>query len=306
MPFHRRRLQLLLVATLLASAAARPSYARGEPSDPWEPVNRKFYALNQVLDRFILSPVSNAYGHLPKPLRHGLRNFSRNLGEPGIAVNDLLQGHPKTAAKTVGRFTINSTVGLAGVIDVAKKGGLPRHDNDFGTTIGRWGAEPGPYMFLPLLGPSDMRDTVGGVINIFLNPAFFVNYNGRTAVSVVTTVDNGIDKRYEARQALETVRETSTDPYATLRSFYQQSREAAIHGENNPTNLPDFDTVPEGPELPDIQSEPEPGAAAPPTAGAAPETAQPAPAAAAPPESEPTAPAAPPPTAPQPTPEPVR
>lgn len=290
----RRPVQLVLVSAFALAASAGPSRAQVEPWDPWEPVNRKFYAFHQVIDRFVLSPVAKAYGHLPKPLRKGLRNFARNLGEPGIAVNDLLQGRPKTAAGTVGRFTINSTVGVGGVLDVAKRTGLPHHDNDFGTTLGRWGADPGPYMFLPLLGPSDVRDTVGGVVNIVLNPYTWLNYSGRTEVAVITTLENGIDKRYEARQALETVRETSTDPYATLRSFYQQSREAAIHGAAA-VSLPDFETpeiesepgtraAPQNlPELPDIQSEPEPSV---PSTQPPPQTPSAAP-------SEPSAPAAP-------------
>jgi phospholipid-binding lipoprotein MlaA len=152
---------------------------------------------------------------------------------------------------------------------------MPHHDNDFGTTLGRWGAQPGPYMFLPLVGPSDLRDSVGGVVNIFLNPFTWVKYDHRTVVTVITTVENGIDKRYEARQALDTVRDTSTDPYATLRSFYQQSREAAIHGPAA-VSLPDFEpdmpsepgsqTAPQSgpqnlPDLPPIESEPEPSVA---------------------------------------------
>jgi len=303
---QRPRFQLLLISACAVAASAGPCRAQVEPWDPWEPANRKFYALHQVIDRFVLSPVANAYGHLPKPLRRGLRNFARNLGEPAVAVNDLLQGRPKTAAGVVGRFTINSTVGVGGILDVAKRTGLPHHDNDFGTTLGRWGAQPGPYMFLPLLGPSDLRDTVGGAVNIFLSPFTWVQYDGRTTVAAVTTLENGIDKRYEARQALETVRETSTDPYATLRSFFQQSREAAIHGSNAVT-LPDFETpdmqsepgpqaAPQNvPELPDIQSEPEPSAPATQAQPEAPPAAQPEPSApaagTAPPEPPKPAPA---------------
>src|SRR3974390_2845344 len=174
----------VLVTAFALAAVAGPSRAQVEPFDPWEPANRGFYAIHQVIDRFILAPVSRAYGHLPRPVRKAVRNFGRNLSEPGIAVNDVLQGHPGKSAGTLGRFVVNSTIGVGGLVDVAKRGGLQHHNNDFGTTLGRWGAQPGPYMFLPILGPSDLRDSVGGVINIFLSPTFWVHYPSRTEIGV--------------------------------------------------------------------------------------------------------------------------
>jgi len=304
-----RRLEFLLMSALALALSAGPGRAQTDPADPWEPANRKFYAVHQVIDHWVLAPAAHAYAHLPKPLRKSMHNFSTNLSEPGVMVNDLLQGHVGTAASTLGRFAINTTVGVGGVFDVAKRGRIPHHDNGFGTTLGRWGAKPGPYMFVPVLGPTDVRDALGGIVNIFLSPYYYLDYSGRTQVSVITTVSGGMEKRLDAQQALDTIRETSTDPYATLRSYFQQNREADIHGANNPNNLPDFETPdiqsqPQGaqttapdnnlPPLPDIESEPEPSATPQSEPEAQPE-ASPAAPAVPPAAGEPATPAAPPP-----------
>lgn len=301
----RPGLQLLFVSAFVLALSAGPSHAQsGDRGDPWEPFNRKVYGFNRGLDRWVVAPVAHGYARvLPKPLRAGLRNFSRNLGEPLIVVNDLLQGHPGTAAATLGRFTINTTLGLAGVFDVAGRTGIPHHDNGFGTTLGRWGLSPGPYLFLPIAGPSSVRDALGSVVNIFLSPQYYVTDVIPRPVGLGTLVVNGLEARLDAQQTLDTIDQTSTDPYATLRSYFQQNREAMIHGVNSPTSLPDFDnpdapaTPPEAqppgqptpePQLqpqsePQPQPEPKPAApdsAPPPEAG--PEPASPEPPAATP------------------------
>lgn len=292
----RRRLQLLFVSAFVLAFAAGPTYAQGgDPGDPWEPANRKFYAFNRVLDRVFIRPAANAYARLPKPLRKGLHNFSQNLGEPLVFVNDLLQGHVGTAASTLGRFAINTTVGVGGVVDVAKRGRIPHHDNGFGTTLGRWGLKPGPYIFLPVAGPTDVRDALGGIVNIFLSPQYYLNNVIPRPIGLGTLVVNGLETRLEAQQALDTIDQTSTDPYATLRSYFQQNREAMIHGANNPTALPDFDNPddsspaqpepqPAAPTAPPPAAEPAPGAEAVPLAPIAP---APAPASPTPPSATP-------------------
>jgi phospholipid-binding lipoprotein MlaA len=258
----RPRLRLLFASAFVLALAAGPSHAQGaDRGDPWEPFNRKVYSFNRGLDRWVIAPVAHGYARvLPRPLRAGLRNFSRNLGEPLIVVNDLLQGHPGTAAATLGRFTINTTLGLAGVFDVAGRTGIPHHDNGFGTTLGRWGLSPGPYLFLPIAGPSSVRDALGSVVNIFLSPQYYVNDIIPRPVGLGTFVVNGLEARLDAQQTLDTIDQTSTDPYATLRSYFQQNREAQIHGETSPAALPDFD-APDAPEpqpQPESQSQPEP------------------------------------------------
>lgn len=266
---ERRRLQLLFVSAFVLAFAAGPSHAQGKDrGDPWEPANRKVYGFNRVLDRLIIGPVAHGYARiLPKPLRTGLHNFARNLGEPLVVVNDLLQGKVATGAATVARFTINTTLGVGGVFDVAGRTGIPHHDNGFGTTLGRWGLPPGPYLFLPVAGPSDVRDALGGIVNIFLSPQYYVTDVIPRPVGVATLVVNGIESRLDAQQALDAIDQTSTDPYATLRSYFQQNREAIIHGDSSPTSLPDFDS-------PDDSSPAQPESAAPP---APPTSAEPAP-----------------------------
>jgi phospholipid-binding lipoprotein MlaA len=307
MQSHRPRYRLLLASAWALALAAGPAFAQNdEVADPFEPVNRKMYAINQAVDHCCLGPAARAYGrYVPKPIRKGIHNFNQNLGEPLVFVNDVLQGHPHAAARTFGRFVINTTWGLVGVIDVAKKGDIPPHDNGFGTTLGKWGAQPGPYLFLPVLGPSTVRDGFGSIVNIFLSPQYYADYPGDNVIGPLTLVADGLNTRWRAQRELDTVQQTSTDPYATLRSYYLQSREARIHGAAT-TELPDFDTpdatgapaapgapkTTTAPALPDIESEPEPPAA--PDAAAPPAPPARADAAPAPVPEAPAAPPAPP------------
>jgi phospholipid-binding lipoprotein MlaA len=218
-------------------------------------MNRRFFALERTLDRNLFGPLARAYGTAPSPFRMALRNFSRNLGEPVVAANDVLQGRVGTAASTVGRFAINTLFGIGGLNDVATEGGIPYHNNDFGITLGRWGAGPGPYLFLPFVGPSDMRDGFGSLADIGLNPLTYGQYPGRVELGVSTTVIDGVDRRLVAMQDLKTIFETSVDPYATVRSYYLQNRQAEITGAAEIGPLPVFDetTPPPGP-APDVAS----------------------------------------------------
>jgi phospholipid-binding lipoprotein MlaA len=279
----RARTQLLLASAFVLALSAGPSRAQDDDRhDPWEPANRRFYSANQKIDRWIIAPAAHGYARVvPKPIRKGARNFSRNLSEPLVFVNDVLQGRIGTAASTLGRFAINTTVGVLGVFDVAARGRIPHHDNGFGTTLGRWGAQPGPYLFLPVLGPTNLRDTFGGVVNIFLSPQYYVNNIVPQSVGIGTLVVDGLDARLDAQQTLDTIQETSTDPYATLRSYFMQNREAFIHGTTSPTALPDFDNPDAPPELPEAQPpNPAPGPAAEPAPAPAPVSLAPIPPAA--------------------------
>ena len=235
------RLQFAL-PFVVAVAVAGPCRA-ADPSDPLEGMNRRFFGVEEVLDRHLLGPLSRGFGALPSPFRTALRNFSRNLDEPVVFVNDMLQGRVKQATGTVARIVVNTTFGLGGVLDVAKKNHLPHHDNDFGMTLGRWGAEPGAYLFIPLIGPSTFRDAFGRAADIGLNPLTYARYPGKTEISIVTVIFDGLDARLDAEQELETILQTSTDPYATVRSYYLQSRQAEITGKAvDIESLPDFDT----------------------------------------------------------------
>jgi phospholipid-binding lipoprotein MlaA len=273
----RVRLQLLLASVVALELVAAPAFAQsGEAYDPWEHFNRGMYSIQAVLDRHIFGPVARGFGKAPSPIRKILVNFSSNLSEPLVFVNDVLQGHVRAAAGTFGRFAMNTTVGLGGIIDVASHNHLPHHDNGFGTTLGRWGADPGPYLFLPLVGPGDLRDGIGAIGNIFLNPFHYARFDAKTALSIGTGVVNGLNTRLLAEQALANIQATSTDPYATLRSYFWQNRAAEIEGNpEEPEALPSFDM----PDIPTDESTPA-GTAAPP--GAPPSISQPPSAAGAP------------------------
>ncbi|HEV7383425.1 MAG TPA: VacJ family lipoprotein [Phenylobacterium sp.] len=272
----RSRVPLLLVAGAVCASFAGPCRAAADPADPLEGMNRRFFAVEEVLDRHLFEPLAKGFGATPSVFRSALINFSRNLGEPVIFVNDLLQGHGGQAARTLTRIVVNSTFGLAGIMDVAKKNHLPHHDNGFGTTLGRWGVQPGPYLFVPLLGPSDFRDALGGVADIGLNPLTYARYPSKTEIGVATTIVDGLGARVDAQQDLDTIRQTSTDPYATLRSYYLQNRQAEVTGKSlTIETLPDFDTpgtTPAGSASPTggpPVSQPQPAAPTPPLPGEA-------------------------------------
>jgi phospholipid-binding lipoprotein MlaA len=254
-----------MTAVAAVTLAVGPVHARSAPDDPWEHSNRRFFAIEESLDRHLFGPVSSSYGKSPWFFRDGLRNFSHNLNEPVVFVNDLLQVRPVQAARTLTRFVLNSTVGIAGIVDVAKQNHLRYRENSFGTTLGRWGVGPGPYIFLPLVGPTTLRDGFGSLADIGLNPLNYIKYPDRTEIGIATTIIAGLSDRTDAQQDIQTIRQTSTDPYATLRSFYLQKRAAEIAGKSISIDaLPDFDTP-----APPTPTPTPPSSSAPPSGGSA-------------------------------------
>jgi phospholipid-binding lipoprotein MlaA len=294
----RRREAVLPLAALLAALSARPGLAASEPNDPWESANREFFAINRGLDQAIIWPLARGYrAVVPSSVRQSIARLTQNLGEPVVMANDLLQGHPGRGASTLGRFAINSIFGIGGLFDVAARGGIPHRNNDFGLTLGRWGVKPGPYVFVPLLGPSTVRDLFGNGVDIGLDPLTYVDYRNRAVVTAALVVTSGLEKRIEAARDLDTIEQTSTDPYATLRSYYLQNRAADVHeGKPQLQDLPDFDELaPPGAPAPapaeKTPAEPVPDAA---PAPSPPSSAPSAPDSAAPPAPPaPPAPAAP-------------
>jgi phospholipid-binding lipoprotein MlaA len=252
------RLKLLLIAAAALQVIATSARAQGEPYDPWERTNRGFFAVHMAIDHVLLAPLAHLFGVLPKPLRHAVRNVTRNLGEPVVFANDLLQGHAKTAVRTASRFAMNSTIGVAGLLDPAERAGIPHRDNDFGITLGKWGAQAGPYLFVPLVGPSDLRDGLGSAVNILLDPFTWTNYPHKHWVQLSIAVVKGIDRRYEADTDLKTVFDTSTDPYATIRSAYTQQRQALVRGGAGIGDLPDFDAPSDAAPPPPTNAPPTP------------------------------------------------
>ena len=229
------------IAPAMPAPPVRVGHAQG---DPLEKFNRSMFSIHQKLDRAVLRPAAMGYKHgVPKPVRSGVRHFFSNLGEPIVFANFMLQLKPKSAIRTAVRFLINSTIGIAGTIDVAKGKAfeLPHQPNGFGDTLGFYGVKPGPYLFLPLIGPSDFRDFIGGQADGLALPLIVGKPFDRIEYQVPKAVLAGLDQRAEADADLRALLDDALDPYATLRSVYLQDRAgeiAALKGKAADVSMP--------------------------------------------------------------------
>jgi phospholipid-binding lipoprotein MlaA len=197
-----------------------------EVSDPLEKINRGVFWFNEQADRFVIKPVAKGYDWLlPKPVKRGVSNVFDNLFTPVVAVSDLLQGNFKESASDVGRFAVNTTVGLVGIFDVATGWGLEKRREDIGQAFGAWGIGSGPYLVLPILGPSNLRDGVGLVGNYFLSPQNYIDDEG---VRWGVTALGGIDTRYRLLDASTVLEQAALDRYAFVRSSYAQHRQNLV------------------------------------------------------------------------------
>jgi phospholipid-binding lipoprotein MlaA len=215
-------------ATVPTDPAAKAEFKR--LNDPLEPTNRAIFGFNEFLDKVLIRPLAEVYHFiLPNFLEERITVFLRNLGEPLTFVNDVLQGEDKRARVTFGRFVTNSTVGLAGIFDVATDAGLPRHTEDFGQTFGVWGIGEGPYLVLPILGPSTVRDGVGTAADTFADPVSIgldeANVSGLALARLGLA---GLDTRARNLDIVDQLRRESLDYYATMRSAYRQNRRSEI------------------------------------------------------------------------------
>lgn len=226
---------VLICAGLVVGCATPPEdpieraeYA--ELNDPLEPTNREIFEFNQAVDDAVLEPVARGYrATVPAEARDSLRNFFNHIESPVIFINDVLQGEGGRAAETAVRFFVNSTAGFFGFFDVAADYGLDRHGEDFGQTLAVWGVDEGPYLMLPIFGPSNVRDTVGMVADNFMNPfTYLAANNNLTAASMGTSALDGVDTRSRHIEELEDIERTALDLYATIRSLYRQNRESEI------------------------------------------------------------------------------
>ena len=215
---------------------------RNDPGDPWEAVNRALYGTSEVLDRVAIRPAAMAYRRiLPRPIRNGIHHVLVNLDEPRLAVDHLLQGRLRRAGQATLRFSANSTIGLLGVFDVADRLGLKRTDTDFGITLGRLHVGAGPYLYIPVLGPSSVRDAVGTGIDFALDPLNWFPYSGSTVVTNSAAILQGVDARARIDRDLVDLKRSSVDPYATIRSVYTQMRGSEVRGGALDVKaLPDF------------------------------------------------------------------
>lgn len=222
---------LLLGCCGCAAAPGNPAAADDADSDndPAEPVNRAIFKANVAADHAVIRPVAQAYAdHVPAVVQKGVHNVVQNLKEPAVAVNDLLQGNVEHAWQAVRRLAVNTTVGAAGVVDVAAKWGLPPHQADFGQTLAVWGVGEGPFVELPLLGPSNPRDALGTAVDVALNPLTFVGGAPATYAGVANSGANLIDAGAQHLHDLDELERNSLDFYAALRSVYRQHRDSEI------------------------------------------------------------------------------
>jgi len=246
---------LLLPAATSARASAPAQEGSGQgPAleagtanpDPWESTNRGLFKINKGLDRAVIRPTATFYRHaVAHPIREGVGNVLSNLGEPVTFVNRLLQVRPTKAVNSAARFGVNSTIGILGIFDVATGAGLPADPSGFAQTLGRYGTPEGPFVFIPVLGPSSVRDLTGRIVDGFADPINIVPYKGRSVVQPVAAVAGGLEARVALDATLKDVNRTATDPYATERSaFLQNSRLQANDGAEDVKTLPDFGAEP--------------------------------------------------------------
>lgn len=232
-----------LAALLVLGACATPPQdpeARAEfeaENDPIEPVNRAIFGFNEVVDGVLIKPAALIYrGVVPEPARNGVRHALDNLRSPIVLANDLLQGDLNRAGVTLVRFVINSTVGVLGIFDVATDWGFPAHSEDFGQTFARWGIGEGPYLVLPILGPSNPRDATGLAAEWFSDPFnLWMHNTDRDWVVWTRTGLNGLDWRSRNIETIDELRKTSIDFYAAVRSLYRQRRAEEIRN-SRPTS----------------------------------------------------------------------
>jgi phospholipid-binding lipoprotein MlaA len=226
-----------LLAVVLAGCATAPPADDPDAvadfkqtNDPLEPTNRVFYAVNNGLDTVILRPAAKAYRFLlPGPVRTGIHNALSNLGTPVQLSNDMLQGKPRRAGDTTMRFLINSTVGVVGIFDVATDWGYPNHDTDFGLTLANWGVPDGPFLFLPVLGPSGPRDFAGFGVDMAQDPFTWVGATpGLREFNWARFGLNALDTRERYLDPIDQIKKTALDPYATFRSLYRQHRQGQL------------------------------------------------------------------------------
>ncbi|MEZ5920141.1 MAG: VacJ family lipoprotein [Parvularculaceae bacterium] len=214
---------------------------QGTP-DPWEGFNRKMFRTNIFIDRYFFTPAAKTYrATTPKVGRRSLRRFFRNLRTPGVFVNDILQGEFGRAGQTLSRFVINSTIGAGGFADPAAELGVPYHGEDFGQTLAVWGVDSGPYLVLPLLGPSTVRDGFGSGVQIAFNPLVYVRTDPARIANYSISGVSGIATREQFLDPLAEIEAKSLDYYASLRSFYLQARKREIaNGKTDYSDLPDI------------------------------------------------------------------
>jgi len=254
-----------LIISVIVAGASRPAGAVGDPgeeshflppveiaqapepaedvNDPFESVNRAIFNFNEYFYQYIVRPVATAYrDYLPDPVRHGVNNVIDYLKSPVYFVNDILQLKPDKAMEEFARFLINTTAGFGGIRDAATIAGIPRQDEDFGQTLGYWGLGEGPYIVIPIFGPSNPRDAVGKYLvdGYFDAVNMWADNTDREYIIYSRAVVDGVDTYAGLMDELDNIKKTSIDYYAAIRSMYRQKRAALIRDGKPAEGVPDM------------------------------------------------------------------
>jgi len=232
----------VLAMSFPLASCGTPSEESLAQNDPWENSNRDIFAFDIKVYNAVARPIAEAYiSIVPDPVREGVHNFLTNLSSPIVLANDVLQADGDKAENTAARIAINSTIGLGGVIDVASKIGIPKHENDFGITLGKAGAAEGSYLVLPFYGPLPPRDIVGTGVDVLFDPLTYISFHGSDTWGAVRFSAGILDDTAAHIDAIVSIERSSIDFYATARNLYRQNRNAHINDDTLGTNnLPDL------------------------------------------------------------------
>lgn len=228
------KLGLWVVSWTMISGCA----THGDPRDPIEPFNRGVQKFNDTLDDYVMKPLAKGYQWVtPDFVDQGVTNFFNNLGDIAVTFNDLLQFKFKHGGQDAARLALNTTLGVGGLVDVAARLGLERHEEDFGQTLAVWGVPDGPYLVLPFLGPTTPRDALGSVADGFLNPISYTVLPARVGLYGLKTVDMRADSLKET----EVLDEAALDRYSFIRNAYFQRREYLVYDGEPPLREEEFE-----------------------------------------------------------------
>ncbi|OYV35224.1 MAG: ABC transporter [Rhodospirillales bacterium 20-64-7] len=239
------------MASLLAGCATPPPksdtadyQAYEQQNDPLEPTNRFFFKVNNVIDNYAFRPIARGYIDITtQDIRNHVGDFITNIGEPAELLNFMMEGKPRDAGTALVRFFVNSTVGIGGIFDPAKSLGYPETGTDFGLTLAVWGVPPGPYLYLPVFGPSGVRDAANIPVEFYATPmAVAPASQALTDFGYAETGTHLVNTYAEFLGPIENIKATALDPYATFRSLYRQSRESQIKqiDKNDTPTVPDW------------------------------------------------------------------
>jgi len=233
---------IVALGVVLCGCASAPSPEALAANDPYEPTNREMFRLNQKLDKYVVVPTVGAYILIvPEWGRNRVHNLLDTLSLPVTFANDVMQGETKRGSQTFGRFMVNATIGVGGLFDPATRLHIPNHGEDFGQTLAVWGMGEGPYLVLPLFGPSNPRDASGIVVDYFIDPLHWLHYKQHIWWDGAHEYMSLLDLRAQTYQTVQGVQRSSVDFYSSMRSLYRQLRNNEIrNGRPENSGLPEF------------------------------------------------------------------